>query len=127
MKSGVQEKMLVITTHLPRPIVEMLDRLVKYGIYPNRAEAIRAILSLHVPETLRRYNLLGNDDDDPENPSSEWSFRRKNCTMISFKIPKAQSELVDFMAEKTGILSKSKIVRLALDYYFRNHFSKYYL
>jgi Arc/MetJ-type ribon-helix-helix transcriptional regulator len=37
----------LITLYVPEPYLEALDRLMKAGLYPNRAEAIRiAILDL---------------------------------------------------------------------------------
>lgn len=33
--------MRVVTVHLPKPYVELIDELVRRRIYPNRAEAIR--------------------------------------------------------------------------------------
>lgn len=33
--------MKLITLYVPEPYLEALDRLVKAGLYPNRAEAIR--------------------------------------------------------------------------------------
>jgi antitoxin ParD1/3/4 len=33
--------MKVVTVHLPEAYVEAIDELVKRGLYPNRAEAIR--------------------------------------------------------------------------------------
>ena len=42
--------MKVITTHIPDKYVEAVDQLVREGLYPNRAEAIRAA----VRDLLRR-------------------------------------------------------------------------
>jgi antitoxin ParD1/3/4 len=33
--------MRVVTVHLPEAILEAIDELVRRGLYPNRAEAIR--------------------------------------------------------------------------------------
>ena len=43
-KNG-NEKMVIISVHVPPRMLEMLDRLVEAGYYANRSEAIRAALS----------------------------------------------------------------------------------
>jgi Arc/MetJ-type ribon-helix-helix transcriptional regulator len=47
--------MRVVTVHLPEAYVEAIDQLVKKGLYPNRAEAIR----MAVRDLLRREARLG--------------------------------------------------------------------
>ncbi|KUO87202.1 MAG: ribbon-helix-helix domain-containing protein [Thermoproteus sp.] len=39
-----QEKMSLISVHVPKRMLEELDELVRKGIYPNRSEAIRAAI-----------------------------------------------------------------------------------
>ena len=39
-----QEKMSLISVHVPKRMLEELDELVRRGIYPNRSEAIRAAI-----------------------------------------------------------------------------------
>jgi hypothetical protein len=126
MKSAVGEKMLIITTHLPKPIVQMLDRLVEDGVYPNRAEAIRTILSIYVPETLAKYGLVHGGQEGLVIPSSDTSLSKGKSLLVSFKITRTQYDLVGLMAEKTGVKNKSKLLRIALDLFFRNHFLRYY-
>ena len=43
-RSKSQEKMVLISVHLPRQLLEELDSLVRKGIFPNRSEAIRFLL-----------------------------------------------------------------------------------
>lgn len=43
-RSRGQERMSLISVHVPRRMLEELDELVKRGIFPNRSEAIRAAL-----------------------------------------------------------------------------------
>ena len=43
-RSKSQEKMVLISVHLPRQLLEELDGLVKKGIFPSRSEAIRFLL-----------------------------------------------------------------------------------
>lgn len=39
-----QDKMSLISVHVPKRMLEELDELVRRGIYPNRSEAIRAAI-----------------------------------------------------------------------------------
>ncbi|ABO07963.1 transcriptional regulator, CopG family [Pyrobaculum calidifontis JCM 11548] len=50
-----REKMVLISFHVPQSYVEMLDELVKSGVFPNRSEAVRAALR----ELLNRYMSNG--------------------------------------------------------------------
>ncbi len=36
------EKMEMVSIHIPKQMLEQLDQMVKLGIYPSRSEAIRA-------------------------------------------------------------------------------------
>ncbi len=50
-----KEKMVLISFHIPKSYVEMLDELVRRGIYPSRSEAIRVALR----ELVNKYKLDG--------------------------------------------------------------------
>jgi len=53
-KTKSKEKMVLISVHLPKQILEELDELVKRGILPSRSEAIRiAIRDLMMHEGAR--------------------------------------------------------------------------
>jgi len=41
-KSINNEKMEMVSIHIPKQMLEQLDQMVKLGIYPSRSEAIRA-------------------------------------------------------------------------------------
>ncbi|MEZ0319495.1 MAG: ribbon-helix-helix domain-containing protein [Pyrobaculum sp.] len=43
-RSKSQDKMSLISVHVPKKMLEELDELVRRGIFPNRSEAIRAAL-----------------------------------------------------------------------------------
>jgi len=45
-KKEKREKMELISFHLPKHYVDMLDDLVRRGIYPSRSEAIRDAIRL---------------------------------------------------------------------------------
>jgi len=53
--SEKREKMVLISFHVPQAYVEMLDELVKSGVFPNRSEAVRAALR----ELLSKYMSNG--------------------------------------------------------------------
>jgi predicted solute-binding protein len=50
-----KEKMVLISFHIPKSYVEVLDELVRRGVYPSRSEAIRAALR----ELVNKYKLDG--------------------------------------------------------------------
>jgi len=41
-KSINNEKMEMVSIHIPKQMLEQLDQMVKLGIYPSRSEVIRA-------------------------------------------------------------------------------------
>ncbi|MFB6471042.1 MAG: ribbon-helix-helix domain-containing protein [Vulcanisaeta sp. AZ3] len=40
-KTKAREKMVLISVHIPKQMLEELDELVKQGVFPSRSEAIR--------------------------------------------------------------------------------------
>jgi predicted solute-binding protein len=50
-----KEKMVLISFHIPKSYVEVIDELVRRGVYPSRSEAIRAALR----ELVNKYKLDG--------------------------------------------------------------------
>jgi len=54
-KTKAKEKMVLISVHIPKQMLEELDELVKRGTFPSRSEAIRvAIRDLLLRETARK-------------------------------------------------------------------------
>ncbi|MFN7106234.1 MAG: ribbon-helix-helix domain-containing protein [Pyrobaculum sp.] len=43
-KNKSQDKMSLISVHVPKRMIDELDELVRRGIFPSRSEAIRAAL-----------------------------------------------------------------------------------
>ena len=41
-RTKAQEKMVLLSVHIPKKMLEELDELVKQGMFPSRSEAIRA-------------------------------------------------------------------------------------
>jgi antitoxin ParD1/3/4 len=50
-KSINNEKMEMISIHIPKQMLEQLDQMVKLGIYPSRSEAIRAAVREFLKDT----------------------------------------------------------------------------
>jgi antitoxin ParD1/3/4 len=50
-KSIKNEKMEMISIHIPKQMLEQLDQMVKLGIYPSRSEAIRAAVREFLKDT----------------------------------------------------------------------------
>ncbi|MGC8606890.1 MULTISPECIES: ribbon-helix-helix domain-containing protein [Vulcanisaeta] len=40
-KTKAKEKMVLISVHIPKQMLEELDEFVKQGVFPSRSEAIR--------------------------------------------------------------------------------------
>ena len=54
-KTKAKEKMVLISVHIPKQMLEELDELIAKGVYPSRSEAIRiAIRDL----LLRHYEII---------------------------------------------------------------------
>jgi len=53
-KTKAKEKMVLISVHLPKQLLEELDEMVKQGRFPSRSEAIRVA----VRELIYRENGL---------------------------------------------------------------------
>jgi len=57
-RTKAQEKMVLLSVHLPKQLLEELDRLVAEGLFPSRSEAIRTA----VWELIRRESQRGGED-----------------------------------------------------------------
>ncbi|BDR90955.1 ribbon-helix-helix domain-containing protein [Vulcanisaeta souniana] len=56
-KTKAKEKMVLISVHIPKQMLEELDEFVKQGVFPSRSEAIRiAIRDLLYRENSRNKN-----------------------------------------------------------------------
>jgi len=54
-RTKAKEKMVLLSVHLPKQLLEELDRLVAEGVFPSRSEAIRtAVWELVRRESQRR-------------------------------------------------------------------------
>jgi Arc/MetJ-type ribon-helix-helix transcriptional regulator len=54
-RTKAQEKMVLLSVHLPKQLLEEIDNLVAQGLFPSRSEAIRtAVWELVRRESQRR-------------------------------------------------------------------------
>ena len=54
-RTKTQEKMVLLSVHLPKQLLEEIDNLVAQGLFPSRSEAIRtAVWELVRRESQRR-------------------------------------------------------------------------
>jgi len=61
-KTKAKEKMVLISVHIPKQMLEELDELVKRGTFPSRSEAIRiAIRDLLLRENSRSTRQIARE------------------------------------------------------------------
>jgi Arc/MetJ-type ribon-helix-helix transcriptional regulator len=104
-----------ITIRLPAVLVEAIDELVEIGFYTSRTVAIRSILAQEVPRHLRRYQAIYQDTD--ENSKDDDGSKRKN---VSVYMTKRMFANLLTMAEMLEV-SKSELIRIAVDHFFREY------
>jgi metal-responsive CopG/Arc/MetJ family transcriptional regulator len=90
------------------------------GFYTNRTEVIRSILSQELPRHLARYQAA-TDEKTKELPTCDDGNKRKN---ISVYMTKRMYADVDEMAKMLEV-SKSQLIRMAIDHFFREYFREY--
>jgi Arc/MetJ-type ribon-helix-helix transcriptional regulator len=104
-----------ITIRLPAVLVEAIDELVEIGFYTSRTVAIRSILAQEVPRHLGRYQAIYQDTD--ENSKDDDGSKRKN---VSVYMTKRMFANLLTMAEMLEV-SKSELIRIAVDHFFREY------
>jgi metal-responsive CopG/Arc/MetJ family transcriptional regulator len=108
--------MQVITIHLPQKTLETIDKLVKAGLYLNRAEAVRLILTRAVEEeaaTIEKIGLTGFPRQSPILKAPEEPSGIKRLT-ITFRVPMALYSLMGIAAKRLGLRSRSELIRVAV-------------
>ena len=56
-KRIVNERMVLVSLHMPKGLLDELDELVRKGIFPSRSEAIRIAVRELVEKEAQRQNL----------------------------------------------------------------------
>lgn len=69
-RSKSQDKMTLISVHVPKKMLEELDELVRRGIFPNRSEAIRAALRDLLYKEVFKAKIPKEEEREEEPPIS---------------------------------------------------------
>jgi Arc/MetJ-type ribon-helix-helix transcriptional regulator len=101
--------MKVITVNLPETMIDTLDLLVDYGIFPNRAETIRSLLMAGLRHYRNLTAELQSSQDIKPQKQAESKFR-----VTSIRIPTTLKKLIKDRAKKLGLPSQSELIRLAI-------------
>jgi Arc/MetJ-type ribon-helix-helix transcriptional regulator len=116
MKSAGKRRTKAITIRLPAVLVEAIDELMNVGFYTNRTEVIRSILAQELPRHLARYQ--GATDETKELPVHEDDGnKRKNVSVYMTERMFANLSTMEEMLE----VSKSELIRMAVDHFFREY------
>jgi len=107
--------MTVVTVKLPAVLLDAINELIKVGPYTSRAAVIRSILVQEVPRHLARYQAAA--DKTKVLPVQDGSDKRTN---ISIFMPKKMFVALDEMAKELEI-SRSELVRIAIDRFYREY------
>lgn len=108
--------MQIITIHLPRPVIEVVDKLVQMKLFPYRNTALRFIIQRGLNEQLKLISLINGDDPNNDNQFKITAIDgddEKN-TFISLKIPKALLALMNADMKRRGIRNRSEYIRQAI-------------
>jgi Arc/MetJ-type ribon-helix-helix transcriptional regulator len=115
-KSAGKRRTKIITIRLPAVLVEAIDELLRFGPYTNRTEVIRSILAQELPRHLGRYQATYQDTDE-KLPTCDDGSKRKN---VSVYMTKRMFANLLTMAEMLEV-SKSELIRMAVDHFFREY------
>lgn len=70
--SRKRERMVLVSFHAPQTYIDMVNELVRRGVYPSRSEAVRAaireLLSKYRPETAGGRPGAPSDGSPPPRP-----------------------------------------------------------
>ena len=111
-KSVGNRKTEAITIRLPAVLVEAVDELMNVGFYTSRSAVIRSILTQEVPRHLARYQAT---DELPVHEDD--GNKRKN---VSVYMTERMFANLSTMAEMLEV-SKSELIRMAIDHFFREY------
>lgn len=104
--------------HLPSSMIKRLDGLVKAGIYPSRAEAVRHMVSRAIFEDIALLNKL--EDLRLKKPRNEGG----HSVMVTLKMPVGLLSLIEEAMRVEGFTNRSEYVRMILANYVVKLFSR---
>jgi Arc/MetJ-type ribon-helix-helix transcriptional regulator len=67
--------MVLISLHMPKPVVEALDELVRLGVVPNRSEAIRQAVTEYIAKYMCTFTRLKEAATEAAEVSVDKAFR----------------------------------------------------
>jgi Arc/MetJ-type ribon-helix-helix transcriptional regulator len=67
--------MVLVSLHMPKPVVEALDELVRLGVVPNRSEAIRQAVTEYIARYLCAFSRLKEAAERAELTPEDKAFR----------------------------------------------------
>jgi metal-responsive CopG/Arc/MetJ family transcriptional regulator len=105
-----------ITVYLPEQTLQTIDKLVKAGLYLNKGEAIRLILTRAVEEeaaAIEKIGFTGFPKQSPILKAPEEPSGVKHLT-IAFRVPVALYSLMKIAAKRLGLRSRSELIRVAV-------------
>jgi Arc/MetJ-type ribon-helix-helix transcriptional regulator len=117
MKSAGKRRTKAITIRLPAVLVEAIDELMNVGFYTNRTEVIRSILAQELPRHLARYQAQATDGTKELPVHEDDGNKRKNISVYMTERMFANLSTMEEMLE----VSKSELIRMAVDHFFREY------
>jgi metal-responsive CopG/Arc/MetJ family transcriptional regulator len=104
-------EMVTISVKLPKVIIEAIDDglVKKFGLYPNRAAAIRAMVTQEVPRLLAECQAENADNPVPNMPYKGDKKRK----IVSITMPRQLFIDVEKMAKELGF-NRSELVRIMI-------------
>jgi Arc/MetJ-type ribon-helix-helix transcriptional regulator len=117
MKSAEKRRTKAITVRLPAVLVEAIDELLRVGFYTNRTEVIRWILAQELPRRLARYQAQATDGTKELPVHEDDGNKRKNVSVYMTERMFANLSTMEEMLE----VSKSELIRMAVDHFFREY------
>ena len=108
--------MQIVTLHLPEPIVQIVDKMVRMKLYRYRNTALRFIIQRGLKEHMKLLSILDGGKPNDDNPVKKFAFDDDNMNMVfvSLKIPKGLLALMKMDMQKKGIRNRSEYIRLAI-------------
>jgi metal-responsive CopG/Arc/MetJ family transcriptional regulator len=108
--------MRTVTLHLPEPIIQIVDKMVRIKLYRYRNTALRFIIQRGLKEHMKLLSILDGGKSNDDNPVKKFTFDDDdmNMTLISLKIPKGLLALMKMDMEKKGIRKRAEYIRLAI-------------
>jgi metal-responsive CopG/Arc/MetJ family transcriptional regulator len=112
--------MQIVTLHLPEPIIQVVDKMVRMKLYPYRNTALRFIIQRSLREHMKLLSMLDGQKPSHEfntnNPAKEFSFDDygEKTGIVSLKIPEGLLALMKMDMETKGIRNRSEYIRQAI-------------